>query len=466
MSAPSSLPRLRGRQREVLYLPAEGNIVVLGTAGSGKTTLAVYRSLHLSDPSTEHCGSTLLVTYNRSLVTYLKHLLGNTGRPTLDIENYHSFARGYLSSRGKLPDDSICTPRERLRFIETAIHRVRADGEQSSILNRPIEFFDEEFEWIQNHGIKDGKSYVQSRRVGRTATRIARDERHVVANIYKHYLAERERNGKQYDWSGIASSVLKELSSDREERRYRHVIIDEGQDFSPEMLRSLTALVPEDGSLTFFGDMAQQIYGRRMSWRDAGFNNVEIWRFKENYRNTKQISRLALALADMPDFSDDPDLVEPTAPPADGPLPALVQFSGESKEANFVVLRATEPARTQTVAILCRTKEQENFIRRYLPDGAMQIGRNMKRWPSGPRLFYGTYHSAKGLEFDSVFLPFLSEQHWPNSSDVEALGPQEAAAKDSLLLYVGITRARATLVLTYSGKMTKLLPRNGGLYRQ
>ena len=439
---------------------------MLGTAGSGKTTLAVLRSLYLSDSSTEHCGSTLLVTYNRSLVTYLKHLLGNTGRPMLDIENYHSFARGYLSSRGRLPDDSICTRRERLRFIETAIRRVRADGEQSSILNRPIEFFDEEFEWIQNHGIKDKKDYVESKRTGRAATRVARTEKPVVADLYQCYLKERQHNGKLYDWSDIASSVLKELSSDCGERRYRHVVIDEGQDFSPEMLRSLAALVPEDGSLTFFGDMAQQIYGRRMSWRDAGLHGAETWRFKENYRNTKQISKLALALADMPDFSDDPDLVEPTTPPADGPLPALVRFSGESKEVNFVVSRAAKLAQTQTVAILCRTKEQENSIWRHLPDGATQTGRNMRQWPSGPRLFYGTYHSAKGLEFDSVFLPFLSEQHWPNPSDVEALGPQEAAAKDSLLLYVGITRARATLVLTYSGKMTKLLPRNWGLYQR
>ena len=139
-------------------------------------------------------------------------------------------------------------------------------------------------------------------------------------------------------------------------------------------------------------------------------------------------------------------------------------FPSESEEADFVGSQAAGLARTQPVAILCRTKKQENFIQERLPAWATQIDRNMRQWPSGPRLFYGTYHSAKGLEFDSVFLPFLSEQHWPNPSDIEALGPQEAAAKDSLLLYVGITRARATLVLTYSGKMTKLLPSNGGLY--
>ena len=90
-------------------------------------------------------------------------------------------------------------------------------------------------------------------------------------------------------------------------------------------------------------------------------------------------------------------------------------------------------------------------------------------WTSGqpvPVFFYGTYHAAKGLEFDTVFLPFLSDKRWLHPHDVQLLGDQEAAARDSRLLYVGITRARANLVLTYSGQATALLPQNKELYRQ
>jgi hypothetical protein len=56
------LPKPIGRQREVLALPAEGHTVVLGTAGSGKTTLAILRAALLSDAATEHYGRTLLVS--------------------------------------------------------------------------------------------------------------------------------------------------------------------------------------------------------------------------------------------------------------------------------------------------------------------------------------------------------------------------------------------------------------------
>ena len=134
------LPQPVGRQREVLYLPAAGHTAVLGTAGSGKTTLAILRSIYLADPATEHGGRTLLVTFNRCLVTYMRHLAGAIGE-SVAAENYHRFARGYLSSRDALPWGSISRPEERLRFIRRALHDARADGERHAILHRPVEFF-------------------------------------------------------------------------------------------------------------------------------------------------------------------------------------------------------------------------------------------------------------------------------------------------------------------------------------
>ena len=459
----ASPPRPVGRQREVLYLPARGHTVVLGTAGSGKTTLAILRSLYLSDPSTTHGGQTLLVTFNRCLVTYMKHLAGQIQRP-VDVHNYHRFARGYLSSRNKLPWGSICSPNDRLRLIEAAVNAARNEGLRNATLDRPPKFFDEEFQWIQRHGIGSKQDYVHAERTGRP-TGIRKTERADVFDLYERYLDRRGQAGKLYDWDDMASVVRREFADDTGERLYRHVIIDEGQDFSPEMLRSLAAAIPGNGSLTFFGDIAQQIYGHRMSWRNAGLNARRVWHLQENYRNTKQIARLALALAAMPHFPDDPDLVEPTAPAADGPLPVLGQQRSASEERQLVVSRADDLARTGTVAILFRTRGQESAFRRYLPSGATRLHRELDVWPNGPGLFYGTYHASKGLEFDTVFMPFLSDECWPHPPDIEILGREEAAARDARLLYVGITRARSMLVLTHTGLPTTLLPATAGLYQ-
>lgn len=80
----------------------------------------------------------------------------------------------------------------------------------------------------------------------------------------------------------LALYVFKELKNDQSERRYTHIIVDEGQDFSPMMIKSLVEAVADGGSFTFFGDVAQQIYGSRLSWRDLGVDTNKIWRFESH----------------------------------------------------------------------------------------------------------------------------------------------------------------------------------------
>jgi DNA helicase IV len=62
----------QGRQREVVCLPAHGHTVVLGTAGSGKTTMAILRADYLAQLTGRRV---LLATYNRALVTYLEAMI-------------------------------------------------------------------------------------------------------------------------------------------------------------------------------------------------------------------------------------------------------------------------------------------------------------------------------------------------------------------------------------------------------
>lgn len=231
-------------------------------------------------------------------------------------------------------------------------------------------------------------------------------------------------------------------------------------------IRSLAAAIPADGSLTFFGDMAQQIYGNKISWRDAGLTVMDVWKFEENYRNTQQVARLALALAEMPAFPDVADLVTPKAPTADGPPPVLASFTSAADEEKFVTDLARRFGKTNNVAVLFRDRRQVQDFESRLGGQGTRLRWDLNQWPSGSGIFHGTYHSAKGLEFDAVILPHLSDEHLPYPSDVAVFGEDDAAARDSRLLYVGITRARSNLVLTYTGKMTKLLPCDETLYQR
>lgn len=248
-----NLPKPIKKQREVLYMPATGHSAVLGTAGSGKTTLALYRAAYLSEASMPHAGRTLLLTFNKALVTYLKYLKPAELR-NVQIETYHTFARGYLNVRGKMRFNCICSdPDERRGYISRAVKAVESGYEPSKFFKRPIEFFMDEIQWIFSHGITSSDEYVKVDRVGRIGTNLSRKLRPVMYEILEKYVELRNQTGNMYDWDDLALHVRKEFEDDDSTRMYKHIIIDEGQDFSPEMIRSLAVAIPEDGSLSFFG---------------------------------------------------------------------------------------------------------------------------------------------------------------------------------------------------------------------
>jgi len=68
-----------------------------------------------------------------------------------------------------------------------------------------------------------------------------------------------------------------------------------------------------------------------------------------------------------------------------------------------------------------------------------------------------TLHRAKGLEFDAVFLPRVEERELP----VRQAKTPEAVAEERRLLYVGLTRARRHLFVTWSGKPSRFLAELG-----
>jgi DNA helicase IV len=101
-----TLPTLDGRQHQVAFMSTAGHYVVQGTAGSGKTVMAIVRAGHLSRSATPNSGPTLLLTHTNSLVKYLRHLADGEA-DSVTIETYSKFARGYLASLGLMSRNSV-----------------------------------------------------------------------------------------------------------------------------------------------------------------------------------------------------------------------------------------------------------------------------------------------------------------------------------------------------------------------
>jgi len=127
------------------------------------------------------------------------------------------------------------------------------------------------------------------------------------------------------------------------------------------------------------------------------------------------------------------------------------------------VRQADTLRRTNTVAVLFRDRADERLVAGRLA-GSTRLHRDMIVWDPTPGIFHGTYHSAKGIEFDYVLMPFCGADRLPDPSVVEAFGDDEALSRESRLVYVGVTRAKHGLIITHHGPLTPILPTTSGLY--
>jgi superfamily I DNA/RNA helicase len=431
--------------------------------------MAILRAAYLANALTDTGRRVLLVTFNRTLVTYLRSLAFGCLPPIVDVHNYHLFARGYLRSAWKRPVNIADKPR-RETIIALAVSQAKQSNGSHPVYDLSIEALSAEFEWIAKAGVRSPDEYYRVERVGRLGTRFPRRVRPVLYALYESYLSLRASQAYDCDWDDLALAVCDELQRDTSSRRYQHVIIDEGQDFSPMMLRSLGLAVGGSGSLTFFGDRNQQIYGTRISWRSAGLANPQVWRFEENYRNSRQIADLGLAMSHMPYFHDEEDLVQPREPTADGPKPTLVSCSTRQREFELALQQAALLGRTQSVAVLVRSTQDKQAFLTALQQKSIAVqhlDRKLLIWSGAQGVSVGTYHAAKGLEFDAVILPYCSAEVLPDPTHVAALGSREdALAEEGRMLYVAVTRARTRLLITHSGLITELLPDDESLYQK
>lgn len=462
----SPLPTPKGNQHKVIFLDSDRHHVVLGTAGTGKSTMAMLRADRLARSTTHNHGPVLVVTYNNTLVTYLR-FLAPVAQQSITIETYGKFARGYLATVGKMGYNQIAGPDAVRAYVAQAVAAARKAGHTNAILDRDLDWMVDEVHWISGMGLTTLDEYQDIDRIGRQTPLARGAAREAVWTVRDTYRATRTAKGFPYDWYDIATVVKDTLAADSSARRYRHIIVDEGQDLSPEAIRSLVAAVAPGGSLTFFGDYHQAIYGQGLSWQRSGIDlrGRQVERFADNLRNTTQIANVAIAMTQSRYMtSADLDLVRPNAPRAAGPMPTVVKCRDTAAEADYLREIARDASQDQSVAILGRTWAEARRAAAGLDYTPLR--ESMGQWDEKPGLYLGAYHSAKGLEFDAVLLPFLNDDTLPHSDVLHAFDEAEACAREARLLYVAITRARSTLVMSHSGRLTRLLPDNNGLWKE
>lgn len=241
--------------------------------------------------------------------------------------------------------------------------------------------------------------------------------------------------------------------------QYDAVLIDEGHDFRPEWLRLVSQMVnPETNSLLLLYDDAQSIYDRR-SRRSFSFKSVGIQAqgrttvLRLNYRNTAEVLSVAYEFAKEVITPEDADedgipLVKPESAGRHGPAPQLVRLPSFSRELDYIAnrLRALHERGTpwNAMAVIYRNrfmgeKVTEVLTAHGIPTEWLGRSKDARRYaPDHASVKVLTMHASKGLEFPVVVLPGLG--YLPH--------PKENPSEEARLLYVAMTRAMDTLIMT------------------
>lgn len=227
------------------------------------------------------------------------------------------------------------------------------------------------------------------------------------------------------------------------------ILVDEGQDFSPDMAQVLLRLLPAHGTLTVVEDENQRLYQQDTDgWQGFGIANLKVRHLRRQYRSTKQIAALAArALGVQPNLGE--------LGGADGLVPTWLQSAdgraqvSDVAEAVAALTRNSIPM-SEIAVLYARSKNQEASN---LPEAlveAIEARGALARWAARDTaskrgydittdsVTVSTIHSAKGLDFAHVFLLGLDQ-----------LRPDDEKARR--LAHVGMTRARERLTLCICG---------------
>ena len=235
--------------------------------------------------------------------------------------------------------------------------------------------------------------------------------------------------------------------------QYRHLLVDEAQDFSPTEFKLLLNLTPpKRPSVTLAGDMDQRIMaGRRhQNWTEVlgtlDQDVTELAPLRIGYRSTHEVMELARVVIGEYSVNQEWEAIRHGAPIGQFVFQepgALLMFLAEALES----LSVREPY--ASVAVLTRHPETANAIH----DGLVRADvSNLRRirdqeFPFTPGIEVTDVAQTKGLEFDYVVVADADAQTY--SSDL----------RSRHLLYVAVTRAAHQLWLLHCGNPSPLLPK-------
>ncbi|HVN92153.1 MAG TPA: UvrD-helicase domain-containing protein [Terracidiphilus sp.] len=283
---------------------AEGPLLILAGAGSGKTRVITHRIAWLIQEKNVAPDSILAVTFTNKaageMAERVNQLLGHSSLAKPLISTFHSFCVRVLrrdvealqiNGKGLTRAFTIFDENDQSSLVKQIMKRMGLDTKQ--LTPRTVQ---SRISWAKNHMVDPQDFFLGSK--DPTSER--------VAHIFQAYQAELRKNNA-VDFDDLLLEAVRVLKAsgevrDRYQRRYQYVLVDEYQDTNRPQYELMKLLAGEHKNVCAVGDEDQSIY----SWRGADirnilefeqdFPNARIVRLEQNYRSTQTILEAAGAV--------------------------------------------------------------------------------------------------------------------------------------------------------------------------
>jgi DNA helicase II / ATP-dependent DNA helicase PcrA len=425
-AAPAVTALLDADQRAAIEAPPNVPLLVIGSAGSGKTTVALHRLARIDAPRSR------VVVPGEGLArlsrTILRGLDSDARVETIDAQML-ALAREVF---GKLPPIHRDAPGVTIRLkrhpaLYRALARYRAEKPFKALRRKLAELFTD-------------RAFLARVIEGTDVSRSAIDEtvRHTRLQLAPTTLSQlraiTDRSMLQtIDGAGVAAGTPDEIAGtiDVEDlpillyfhgargNELDHLVVDEAEDVSRFELDVLGQRLRTPKSVTVAGDELQRTAGGFDSWEGAlsalGVRDANRCELSVSYRCPRPVCELASKIL---------RLTTPIESARDGAPVERVAFPEQAPADLFVrdVVRDLEPG--ATIAVLTRAPGS------FAPIDGVEVM---------------DVDSAKGLEFDYVILPDVSATTYPDD--------EESRRR----LHVGVTRAAHQLWIVEVGSKSPIL---------
>jgi mRNA-degrading endonuclease RelE of RelBE toxin-antitoxin system len=441
-------------QQELVERSYAGPARVSGSAGTGKTIVAVHRAVYLAraNPDTRVLLTTFSHVLANALRTKLRRLISNDPRLAERLEVHSINAIGERLYRAHFGQPKIA-PRE------VIVALLAAAANEASPHKFSLHFLLTEWEQIVDAWqLGTWESYRDVARLGRK-TRLPEPQRVTLWSIFERMragLASRNMITNSAMFTKLAAAIAQSKTPP-----FDSVVVDEAQDFGIAHLRFLSAIgANRPDALFFAGDLGQRIFQQPFSWLALGVDvRGRSRNLRVNYRTSHQIRMQAdrLLAPKVSDADGNTEERDDTVSIFNGPAPVIQRFKTQRHEidavSHWIAARAKDGLAPHEFGIFVRSPAELPRAREAVKNSGLPskvLDENVET--TSGHVSISTMHLAKGLEFRAVAVMACDDEVIPLQERIESVGDdadlQEVYDTERHLLYVACTRARDHLLVT------------------